>query len=68
MPFTVSIGVASANEADTPESIFQRADAAMYRAKGDGRNHVFSDHGEAAKAATEAAEPLVPIASGVCAE
>ena len=33
MPMTVSIGVASASDADTPESIFRRADAAMYRAK-----------------------------------
>jgi diguanylate cyclase len=43
MPFTVSIGVASANDTDTPESLFQRADVALYRAKTDGRNRTFCD-------------------------
>ena len=46
MPFTVSIGVASASDADTPESLFQRADAAMYRAKNGGRNRMFCDPSE----------------------
>lgn len=43
MPLTVSIGVASADDADTPESLFQRADAALYRAKDSGRNCVSCD-------------------------
>jgi diguanylate cyclase len=38
LPFTVSVGIASGNDADTPESLFQRADTALYRAKADGRN------------------------------
>ena len=44
MPFTVSIGVASANDTDTPESLFHRADVALYRAKTDGRNRTYCDH------------------------
>ncbi len=43
MPFTISVGVASANDADTPESLFHRADAALYRAKTDGRNRTCCD-------------------------
>jgi diguanylate cyclase (GGDEF)-like protein len=38
---TVSIGVASTlNERDTPDALLARADAAMYRAKDNGRNRV----------------------------
>ena len=43
MPFTISAGVVLANEADTPESLFHRADAALYRAKTDGRNRTVCD-------------------------
>jgi diguanylate cyclase (GGDEF)-like protein len=43
MPFSISVGVASADRADTPESLFQRADAALYRAKTDGRNRTVCD-------------------------
>lgn len=43
MPFTVSIGVASATESDTPEVLFQRADSALYAAKTSGRNRVVTD-------------------------
>jgi diguanylate cyclase (GGDEF)-like protein len=46
MPFTVTIGVASADSADTPESLFQRADVALYRAKSSGRNCTCCHHGE----------------------
>lgn len=46
MPFTISAGAASPNDADTPESLFHRADAALYRAKTDGRNRIFVDLGE----------------------
>jgi diguanylate cyclase (GGDEF)-like protein len=53
MPFTVSIGVASANDADTPESLFQRADAAMYQAKNGGRNRIFCDTGKASEGAPQ---------------
>jgi diguanylate cyclase len=38
LPFTISIGAASVDETDTPESLFHRADNALYRAKSDGRN------------------------------
>ena len=43
LPFTISVGVASANDADTPESLFHRADAELYRAKTDGRNRTRCD-------------------------
>ncbi len=46
MPLTVSIGVASATDDDTPESLFRRADAALYRAKNGGRNRTVCDPGE----------------------
>jgi diguanylate cyclase len=51
MPFTASVGVASANDADTPESLFKRADTALYHAKNGGRNRVFCNHGEISDAA-----------------
>jgi diguanylate cyclase len=35
---TVSCGITDLREGDTPESVFDRADAAMYRAKEEGRN------------------------------
>jgi diguanylate cyclase (GGDEF)-like protein len=37
---TVSLGVAQSRQADTPESLFERADKALYMAKGQGRNRV----------------------------
>jgi diguanylate cyclase (GGDEF)-like protein len=46
MPFTVTVGVAAASSGDTPESLFQRADAALYRAKSGGRNCTCCHHGE----------------------
>jgi len=46
MPFTVTVGVASGIAADTPESLFQRADAALYCAKSSGRNCTCCHHGE----------------------
>jgi diguanylate cyclase len=50
MPLTVSIGVASASDSDTPETLFHRADTALYRAKNSGRNRVCCDSGEASEA------------------
>jgi diguanylate cyclase len=47
MPLTVSIGIASAALADTPKSLFKRADAALYRAKNNGRNCICCDSGDA---------------------
>ncbi len=35
---TVSCGVAELREGDTPETVFERADRALYRAKQAGRN------------------------------
>jgi diguanylate cyclase (GGDEF)-like protein len=55
-PLTVSIGVAAAEVADTPESLFQRADAAMYRAKNGGRNRVFCDPDQTGEAVLQEAE------------
>jgi diguanylate cyclase len=37
---TVSIGVAAASKSSTPESLVADADAALYRAKSEGRNRV----------------------------
>jgi diguanylate cyclase len=45
-PFTVSVGVTSANATDTPESIFKRADTALYDAKSGGRNRMCCRSGE----------------------
>jgi diguanylate cyclase (GGDEF)-like protein len=42
-PMTISIGVASASDDDTAESLFRRADAALYRAKNGGRNRTCCD-------------------------
>lgn len=39
-PFTVSLGVAERRRDDTGESLFQRADQALYQAKNGGRNRV----------------------------
>ena len=43
VPVTISIGVASSNNGDTPEVLLKRADQALYRAKRDGRNRVVAD-------------------------
>jgi diguanylate cyclase (GGDEF)-like protein/PAS domain S-box-containing protein len=40
IPLRVSIGVARIRQADTPESLLARADAALYAAKQSGRNRV----------------------------
>jgi diguanylate cyclase len=58
MPFTVSVGVATAGAADTPQSLFKRADAALYRAKNSGRNCVWCDH-------EEVSAPTLEQAAGV---
>jgi diguanylate cyclase (GGDEF)-like protein/PAS domain S-box-containing protein len=43
LSITISIGVAQAGERDTLQSLIERADAALYRAKGAGRNRVMHD-------------------------
>ncbi len=40
LAMTVSIGVSMLADSDTPESLFARADQALYRAKDNGRNRV----------------------------
>jgi diguanylate cyclase (GGDEF)-like protein len=39
---TLSVGVSSMAEQDTPHSLFERADAALYQAKDNGRNQVYT--------------------------
>lgn len=43
VPITISCGVAEFHQNDTPESVFTRADAALYRAKQAGRNRCESE-------------------------
>ncbi len=38
VPITISLGIAWFHEGDTPESVFKRADTALYQAKNSGRN------------------------------
>ena len=40
---TVSGGVAQFREGDTPDSVFERADTQLYRAKSDGKNRCYGD-------------------------
>ncbi len=47
---TASFGVATAREGEDYERLFARADAALYRAKSDGRNRVENDRGSAVAA------------------
>ncbi len=49
MPLTISGGVAEALDGDTQESLFARADAALYGAKAAGRNCVFRHNGDGAE-------------------
>ena len=43
-PVTVSIGVSCSEKDDTPEKLFRRADACLYKAKEAGRNQVIGQH------------------------
>ncbi len=66
MPFFVSVGVATSGEADTPESLFQRADSALYRSKSDGRNRTHYHDGQAIEpVATDAPLPLPAGSDGL---
>ncbi|HTZ36217.1 MAG TPA: PleD family two-component system response regulator [Stellaceae bacterium] len=47
LPVTISIGVAVAEAGDTVDTLLQRADDALYRAKNSGRNRVVSQSDEA---------------------
>lgn len=48
VPLTVSCGLAAFSTGDDPESVFNRADQAMYTAKNSGRNRCHLDAGSAA--------------------
>ncbi len=54
MAITVSGGVTAARQGDTPETLIARADAALYGAKGDGRNRVFCHTGFGVEPVAEA--------------
>jgi diguanylate cyclase (GGDEF)-like protein len=56
---TFSMGVAVPCEGDTDETILQRADRALYKAKQTGRNHVVMEE-ETASDPTSPSEPLPP--------
>ena len=43
-PFTISLGVACRRADDTPDSLFQRADEALYFSKNNGRNRVSDEN------------------------
>lgn len=45
-PVTASFGVAARSTGDTPDLLVRRADAALYRAKADGRNRVSTQPGK----------------------
>ena len=66
---TISVGAATFPDAgDTPESVMRTADAALYRAKANGRNRVEtagqSDADAQRRSATEPAVRLVEAADG----
>jgi diguanylate cyclase (GGDEF)-like protein len=65
MPFTVSVGVASAATGDTSESLFQRADAALYRAKSEGRDCTCCHHGATIELLVKEAASAMPNDSDV---
>jgi two-component system, cell cycle response regulator len=43
IPITVSIGIADRGADSGPDSVYKRADKALYRAKTEGRNRVSAD-------------------------
>ena len=49
LPITVSVGLAAAVEDDTPDNLIARADAALYQAKGAGRNCVCLHEGSSGR-------------------
>jgi diguanylate cyclase (GGDEF)-like protein len=51
MPFTITLGVATAGCVDTPDSFVARAEAALRQAKAAGGNYAFCDCGAAVAAA-----------------
>ncbi len=45
VPITICCGIAQFHDGDTPESVFQRGDEALYQAKRDGRNRCCLEKG-----------------------
>jgi diguanylate cyclase (GGDEF)-like protein/hemerythrin-like metal-binding protein len=63
-PVTGSFGVAELRPGDSVEHLLHRADEALYRAKGEGRNRVKQDESQSGEAARGGALPSAVPASG----
>ncbi|MEO1524419.1 MAG: response regulator [Planctomycetota bacterium] len=60
--FSVSVGVSTAMAGDKPQTLMQRADAALYEAKRDGRNRSYFNDGTASRPATTLKQtPIQPL-------
>ena len=56
MPLSISGGVATALDGDSPETLLDRADEALYMARSAGRNCVFRHTGDQIEAVEQDAE------------
>ncbi len=61
LPLTISGGVATAEQGDSPQTLLSRADSALYSAKAAGRNQIFRHDGEEIEPVA-AEQPPQPVA------
>jgi len=59
---TVSGGVAQASASDEPQTLLARADAALYRAKSQGRNRIYCHNGEGVQEHPATVQPETSLA------